>query len=200
MSEINDEFEQNGFMLVAVILASISISCLVAIIILNIVISRKRNLIYYSTIKNNKNYDEGIKQLSHLLIIPQSKLNQSRTMLFISYALMLQKKFIDAIEQFNEVKEYDLKFKLGYYHSVSASYYKILICYYIENQICLEKELKYFNELSVCMKDTPYNGILNIHNEFMKVHKYWNYLKWAVENYIFDILELSKGFLYFKKI
>jgi len=39
--------------------------------------------------------------------------------------------------------------------------------------------------LIVCMKDTPYSGFLNIHNEFMKVHKYWNYLKWAVENYVF---------------
>ena len=71
---------------------------------------------------------------------------------------------------------------------------------FVGNVENLNKDELYAARYCVCMKDIPYNGILNIHNEFMKVHKYWNYLKWAVENYVFDILELSKGFLYFKKI
>lgn len=152
--ELIKDYENNVLKIISIISFAFVIVGIIATIILNVTISKKRYYIYKKVVKQDKNYTEGFAKLNKLLSIPQARMTAGITLLHISYTKMLQMDLLEALKLFDELKEFNLKFKIQLNNNVLASYYKILIYLYLDDNkaieqelICFKQELIHFNSI-----------------------------------------------------
>ena len=152
----SEDFENKAFMVSSFIFAGIAFLFILNLVLLNIVISKKRHFIYTDIIKSKNMYDEGVRKLNYLASIPQTKLNFSNTLLYLAYTKMFQLKYKEALEYFDKIK----KFNIGIRNIVLASYYKVLIYFYLDNKRSLESELQYFNSFRRKLNSRQFENIV----------------------------------------
>lgn len=159
-STIND-YNNKTFRFLSIILTTIVVIGIIFTIFLNSIISKKRISIYNNIVKKDGNYSEGIKKLEKLVSIPQSRLNVGNTLLYIVYTKLFEEKYEEALILFDEIKQFNIKFKLGYKNNALASYYKILIYLLFDKKHEIEKEIEYFNSIKRKLNNNIFSIIIN---------------------------------------
>lgn len=160
MSSTIDEYSNNVFKIVSTILFVLGLVAILSIIALNIIIAKKRKIIYSTVVKKEKKYGQGKKMLEDLLKIPQNRINIVSTYLHIAYVEMRAMNLDAAIKSFRDLKEINIDYKVGLSFSIMPSYYLILIYYFLEKEKEMRNEIEYFKKLNINLKTNIYSDLL----------------------------------------